>query len=95
MALTTLTVAACGDDSSDKGSTETTAAATADVPDIVGQSVDEATATLEAAGFTLRVISKDGQDLPATADFVDNRVNVAVTTQSDGTEQVTAVVSTG
>ena len=93
LALTMLTVAACGDDSSDSSSTEATTGSS--VPDVVGQSVDEATATLEAAGYTLRVVKKDGEDLAATADYVENRVNVAVETQSDGTEKVTEVVSTG
>jgi beta-lactam-binding protein with PASTA domain len=89
----TLGVAACGsDDSSDDAATETSVAG--DFPDVVGETVDEATATLEGAGFTLRVIQRDGEDLAATADFVENRVNVAVETQ-DGTEVVTAVVSTG
>ena len=53
------------------------------------------TATLESAGFTLRVIRRDGEDLAVTADFVETRVNVAVETQDDGTEVVTEVISTG
>ena len=52
-------------------------------------------ATLEDAGLTLRVVKRDGEDLAATMDFVENRVNVAVETQDDGTEVVTEVVSTG
>jgi beta-lactam-binding protein with PASTA domain len=87
----TLAVPACSSDSDD-AATETTVAA--DVPDVVGDSVADATTTLEAAGFTLRVVQRDGEDLPATADFVENRVNVAVETKN-GTEVVTAVVSTG
>ncbi len=59
------------------------------------QSVEEATATLEAAGFTLRVVQRDGEDLAVTADFLENRVNVAVETQQYGEEVVTEVVSTG
>src|SRR5262245_5666945 len=90
----TLALGACGDDdSSSDATTEETSAA--DVPDVVGQSVDDATATLEAAGLTLRVVQRDGEDLAVTMDFVENRVNVAVETQDDGTETVTAVVSTG
>jgi hypothetical protein len=91
----TLAVSACGsdDDSSDTTATETTVAA--GVPDVIGDSVEDATATLEDAGFTLRVLRRDGEDLPATMDFVDNRVNVAVETQDDGTEVVTEVVSLG
>ncbi len=93
----TLGVSACGsDDSSDDSSDDVTteSSVTAAYPDVVGESVDDATATLEEAGFTLRVIQRDGEDLPATADFVDNRVNVAVETQ-DGTEVVISVISTG
>jgi len=88
-------LAACGSDdgSSDESATEDSVAA--DVPDVVGESVDDATATLEAADMTLRVVQRDGEELPATMDFVENRVNVAVETQDDGTEVVTAVVSTG
>ena len=95
----TLGVAACGsDDSSDDAATEDTAAddtAAAGVPDVIGDSVEEATATLEAAGFTLRVVQRDGEDLAVTADFLENRVNVAVETQQYGDEVVTEVVSTG
>jgi beta-lactam-binding protein with PASTA domain len=94
----TLTISACGDDDSateTTAATEATAIAVADVPDVIGDSVEEATTTLEAAGLTLRIVRRDGEDLPATADFVENRVNVAVETQTDGTETVTAVVSTG
>ena len=96
----TLTISACGSDSSDGAATATTVAtdgtviAVADVPDVIGKSVEDATATLEAAGLTLRIVRKDGEDLAATADFLVNRVNVAVETK-DGTEVVTEVVSTG
>ena len=38
---------------------------------------------------------RDGEDLPSTIDFVEDRVNVAVETQDDGTEVVTEVVSIG
>lgn len=93
MALT-FAVTACGDDdsSNDASSTATTTVA---VPDIVGKTVDEATATLQGAGLTLRVVKRDGEDLASTADYVPTRVNVAVETQADGTEQVTQVVSVG
>ncbi len=96
----TLAISACGDDSSDDAATATTlatdatAVAVADVPDVIGDSVEDATATLEAAGLTLRVVRRDGEDLAVTADFLVNRVNVAVETK-DGTEVVTEVVSTG
>ena len=90
----TLAISACGDDdSSEDAATEETIAV--DVPDVIGDSVDEATATLEAAGLTLRVVRRDGEDLPATLDLIENRVNVAVETQDDGTEVVTEVVSVG
>jgi hypothetical protein len=91
-----VTVSACGDDD-DSSSADTTAAVSVavDIPDVVGESVDDATATLEGAGLTLRVVRRDGQDLPGTMDFVETRVNVAVETQDDGTEVVTEVVSTG
>jgi hypothetical protein len=90
----TLAVSACGDDDSsdDATSSETVSA---DVPDVIGASVDDAKTTLEDAGFTLRVVKRDGEDLPATADFLANRVNVAVETQDDGSEVVTEVVSIG
>lgn len=90
----TFAVTACGDDdsSSDTSSSTTTTIA---VPDIVGKTVDEATATLASAGLTLRVVKRDGEDLAGTADYVTTRVNVAVETQDDGTEQVTEVVSVG
>jgi PASTA domain len=100
----TLGVAACGsDDSSDDAATEDAATddtatddtGAADIPDVVGDTVEEATATLEAAGFTLRVVQRDGEDLAVTADFLENRVNVAVETQQYGEEVVTEVVSTG
>ena len=93
VAAMSLGISACGDDSSDDTATEATVAA--GVPDVVGDSLEDATATLEAAGFTLRVVQRDGEDLPSTADFVETRVNVAVETQDDGTEVVTDVVSTG
>jgi Potato inhibitor I family len=102
LAAASIVFAACGDDDDDDSSA-TTAAATGesesslpvDESEIVGKSVDEATATLEAEGWTLRVVQRDGEDLPATADFLPNRVNVAVETAADGTETVTAIVNTG
>ena len=89
-----LGISACGDDDSpDDAATEDSVAV--DVPDVIGDSVEDATATLEDAGLTLRVVKRDGEDLAATMDFVENRVNVAVETQDDGTEVGTEVVSTG
>jgi PASTA domain len=90
----TLTVSACGDDDS-PGDAATEGTVAVDVPDVIGDSVDDATATLEEAGLTLRVVRRDDEDLPTTRDFVEDRVNVAVETQDDGTEVVTEVLSTG
>ena len=90
----TLPFSACGDDdSSDDAATEETVAV--DVPDVIGDSVEDATTTLEEAGLTLRIVKRDGEELAATMDFVENRVNVAVETEDDGTEVVTEVVSVG
>ena len=91
----TLTISACGDDDSTDDDAATEGTVAVEVPDVIGDSVEDATATLEEAGLTLRVVRRDGEDLPATADFVEDRVNVAVETQDDGTEVVTEVVSTG
>ena len=95
-----LVLTACGDDddesSDDSAATEeTSGGVSADVPDVVGTEVDEATATLEGAGFTLRVVQRDGEELAATADYLPNRVNVAVETQDDGSEVVTELISQG
>ena len=90
-----LTASACGDDDDSSADTTSPTSTAVDVPDIVGDSVEDATATLEEAGLTLRVVRRDGEDLPTTMDFLEDRVNVAVETQDDGTEVVTEVVSTG
>jgi hypothetical protein len=98
-AMAAVAMSACGDDDEASEDSVVTAEATggvsADVPHVVGDEGDAATATLEAAGFTLRVVSRDGEDLPGTAAHVENRVNVAVETQEDGTDVVTEVVSQG
>ena len=57
---------------------------------LVGLPEDEATEAAEACGWILRVVRRDGEDLPATLDFRPNRVNVEVTD-----DEVTAIVSTG
>jgi len=57
---------------------------------LVGLTEDEATEAAEACGWILRVVRRDGEDLPMTMDLRTNRVNVEVT---DG--EVTAIVSTG
>ena len=56
----------------------------------MGLTEDEATDAAEACGWILRVVRRDGEDLPATLDLRPNRVNVEVT---DG--EVTAIVNTG
>jgi hypothetical protein len=95
MMAMTLAVSACGDDDTTDDTAATDGTVVVEIPDVIGDSVEDATATLEDAGWTLRVVRRDGEDLPATADFVENRVNVAVETQDDGTEVVTEMVSTG
>ena len=91
-----VTAPACGSDDNQAATTDSSTAASlsVDVPDIVGESVDEATATLADAGLTLRVLRRDGEDLPGTMDLDESRINVAVETK-DGTEVVTAVISNG
>jgi hypothetical protein len=46
---------------------------------LAGLSEAEATKVAEANGWTLRVVERDGESGPVTADFLMNRVNVAVT----------------
>ena len=57
---------------------------------LVGLTEDEATEAAEACGWILRVVQRDGEELPVTMDLRPKRVNVEVT---DG--EVTAIVSTG
>lgn len=94
MVVATMLIASgCGDDSPNDAATETSD--DVGVPDIVGDTVEDATATLAEVDLTLRIVKLDGDDLPGTADFVPTRVNVAVETQDDGSEVVTEVVSVG
>lgn len=58
--------------------------------DLVGLTEDEAEAAAEELGWTFRVTRRDGEDLPATMDLREDRVNVEVT---DG--EVTAIVNIG
>jgi hypothetical protein len=90
-----LGLSACDEDDDSSADVTTEETVTADVPDVVGESVEDATVTLEEAGLTLRVVRRDGEDLAVTMDFIEDRVNVAVETQDDGTEIVTEVVSIG
>ena len=92
-------LAACGSDDSDASRTEEATESVQsdlpeDLPDIVCDTVEDATEALDEAGYSLRVVRIDGEDLAVTADFVENRVNVAVETDGD-TEIVTGVISTG
>jgi hypothetical protein len=57
---------------------------------LTGLTEDEATEAAEACGWILRVVRRDGEDLPVTLDFRPNRVNVEVTAG-----EVTAIVNTG
>jgi len=57
---------------------------------LVGLSEADAEAAAEEQGWTIRVIVRDGEDLPATMGFRPEGVNVEVT---DG--EVTSVVSIG
>jgi serine-aspartate repeat-containing protein C/D/E len=57
---------------------------------LVGLTEDEAEEAAAEQGWTVRVVVRDGEDLPATMDFRPNRVNVEVTD-----DEVTEVVSIG
>ena len=48
--------------------------------DLIAQGVDEATAagTIEAAGYTYRVIMIDGESLPMTMDYRLDRINLTL-----------------
>lgn len=59
-------------------------------PVLVGLAEDEATEAAEALGWEVRVIRREGEDLPMTMDLRTNRVNVEVT---DG--KVTEVIQIG
>jgi len=59
-------------------------------PVLVGLTEDEATEAAEALGWEVRVIRREGEDLPMTMDLRTNRVNVEVT---DG--EVTEVLQIG
>ncbi|MFM7093215.1 MAG: hypothetical protein ACKOYL_01460, partial [Actinomycetota bacterium] len=45
---------------------------------LVGLSEDEATRIAESKGWVVRVSSRDGKDFQLTADYVMNRVNLAI-----------------
>lgn len=46
--------------------------------DLVGLTEAEAAAQAEAAGFTVRVIQRDGEAYPGTMDWVETRVNLTI-----------------
>ncbi|WP_162941425.1 PASTA domain-containing protein [Desertimonas flava] len=75
-----------GDDAGSTGDLPTEASAA----DLVGLTEEDAEAAAEELGWTVRVTRRDGEDLPATMDLRENRVNVEVT---DG--EVTAIVNIG
>ena len=58
----------------------------ADAEKLVGLTEDEATKVATGAGWTIRVVSRDGEDFMVTTDWQENRVNITVV---DG--KVTAV----
>ena len=45
---------------------------------LVGLKLPAAESTAKAGGCTVRVVRRDGKDLPATADFQASRIDVAV-----------------
>jgi len=47
-------------------------------PDVVGMTESEATVVIERAGFTVRVVARDGETFMVTEDFRADRVNVVV-----------------
>jgi len=49
-----------------------------DVLSSLGQDLDSFTANVGSMGYQVRVVRQDGKDLDGTADFVGNRLNVAV-----------------
>ena len=63
-----LAITGCGDDDA-ADDTATAASAPAEIPDVIGDSVENATATLEDAGFKLRVVTIDGEELPVHRRF--------------------------
>jgi hypothetical protein len=82
-----LVLPACGgDDDDDDGATasadSTTTAETgedsAEFAAYLGLTVEEAEAMAEDEGRPSRVVSEDGEDLPVTMDFVENRLNFTV-----------------
>jgi hypothetical protein len=77
---------ACGgdDDDNDDASASGADAPAATAPDpsgfdeYLGLTQDEAGAKAEAEGHPWRVVQVDGEDLPVTMDFVENRLNFSI-----------------
>lgn len=80
--LAVLGTAACSSSSSSGGNSSSAAAAspTSTVPTeaVIGMSVEQATTWAGEHGFTVRVIMQDGQPLPATKDYREDRINLTV-----------------
>lgn len=58
-------------------------------PNVIGKTLEEATLTLNQAGFTIRVLKEDGEQRMGTCDWIPTRVtldlaNGKVTAQSNG-----------
>jgi hypothetical protein len=58
---------------------------------LVGTSLTEFTSEVEAGGLTVRVVEQDGVSLPATMDYLPNRVNVGVEGEGDSATVVRIV----
>jgi hypothetical protein len=78
-----LVLVSCG--TSGSGPTTTTASvvtqptdAAAIADSVVGRSEPEAVSVIEAAGLTVRVMSRDGEDFAMTFDFRTDRINLDV-----------------
>ena len=46
---------------------------------VLGLVEAEATAKIAKAGYTWRILGRDGQNFPATMDFVDTRIGLKIT----------------
>jgi hypothetical protein len=85
VALMLVVGAACGgdDDDDDASSAATTTSSAAanqndEFEDYIGLTVDEATALAESESRPARVVEEDGESLPVTMDFIENRLNFVV-----------------
>ncbi len=59
--------------------------------ELVGTSLVEFTKEVEARGLTVRVVEQDGVSLPATMDYLPDRVNVGVEGEGDAATVVRIV----